>query len=155
MGALRLSLDVAGEKIIDRTLAGIGDQAEDLRPAFEAIGDVFLAAERRQFTSEGAFGSGGWAPLSQPYATWKARHYPGKPILRRTDDLWRSLTTGPAVRVIKPQYLALGTDVEYAKYHQKGKPPLPRRRPVELPESTRREMVKILQRWVVTGRVSV
>lgn len=152
---LRLRLEVFGETVIDRTLAGIADNAEDLSPAFEAIADVFTTANRRQFDSQGAFGSGGWQPLSPPYAAWKARHYPGKTILRRTDDLFRSLTQGPAVRVIQPHRLVLGSDVEYGKYHQAGGDGVPRRRPVELPESTRRDMVRILQRFAITGRVRV
>jgi phage gpG-like protein len=148
---LRLSLEVFGEKVIDRTLADLADRGTDLSPAFEAVADEFIEAERRQFATEGGFGSGGWAPLSPAYGAWKARHYPGKPILQREGDLWRSLTQGPAVRVIKSDYLALGSDVEYGKYHQAGDG-VPRRRPVELPESTRRTMVKLMQRFVVTGR---
>ncbi len=153
--ALRLTLEVFGERQIDRTLAGITERGQDLRPAFEDITEQFLEAERRQFATQGIFGSGGWRALSPPYAAWKARHYPGKTILRRDDDLWRSLTQGPAVKVIEPDRLILGSDVEYGKYHQAGGGPggLPRRRPVELPESTRRAMVKTLQRFAITGRL--
>lgn len=149
---LRLRLEVFGETIIERTLAGIADNAEDLSPAFEEISDVFVEAERRQFATQGAYGSGGWQPLSPPYAAWKANRYPGKTILRRSDDLWRSLTQGPAVKVVDRHRLVLGSDVEYGKYHQAGDG-VPRRRPVELPETTRRDMVKILQRFAITGRV--
>lgn len=149
--AIRLRLEVLGEDALDRTLVSV-EAAQDMRPAFEEVAEEFLRAERRQFASEGGFGSGGWAPLSPPYAAWKARHYPGKPILRRTDELFRSLTQGPAVRVITPTLLRLGSDVAHGPPHQLGKG-VPRRRPVELPESTRRTMVKILQRFAITGKV--
>lgn len=148
---IRLRLSVLGEDVLDRTLLSI-EAAEDMRPAFEAIADVFLESERRQFATEGRWGSGGWAPLSPDYARWKARHYPGQPILRRDDDLFRSLTSGPAVRRIERDRVWLGSDVDHGRYHQLGQG-VPRRRPVELPESVRRRMVKIMQRFAVTGKV--
>jgi len=150
---VRMRFAFYGEAQIDRTLERFELGAQDASPAWEKMAESFLRAERRQFKSEGAYASGGWAPLSPRYAAWKATHYPGKPILRRTDDLWRSLTTGPAIRYISAHQMILGSDVEYGKYHQRGGPNLPRRRPIELPESLRREWVKILQRFLATGRV--
>lgn len=152
---VRMRFAFYGDVQVDRTLARIEAAAEDCSPAWEKMAESFVRAERRQFASEGGYASGGWAPLSPRYAAWKAHHYPGKPILRRTDDLWRSLTTagGPAIRVITDRQMILGSDVEYGKYHQRGGPNLPRRRPIELPESLRREWVKILQRFLITGRV--
>lgn len=143
-----------GDAQISRTIMRPVEAIDDLRPVWEVLAGRFVAAETRQFATEGRYGSGGWAPLSPRYAAWKARHYPGKTILRRTDDLVKSLTTRPlGVEVIEPHYMILGTAVEYAKYHQHGTPRMPRRRPVELPESERREWLKVLQRFLVTGDV--
>jgi phage gpG-like protein len=150
---VRMSFDFYGDVQLDRTLERFAESVADATPAWEKMADRFVRVERRQFASEGAYGSGGWAPLSPRYAAWKAAHYPGKPILRRTDDLWRSLTTGPAIRVITPSMMIVGSDVAYGRYHQRGGPKLPRRRPVEFPEAERREWVKILQRFIVTGKV--
>lgn len=150
---VRMTFDFYGDQQVDRTLERFQLGAEDATPAWEKMAERFLRLEKRQFATEGAYASGGWAPLSPRYAAWKAVHYPGKPILRRTDDLWRSLTVGPAIRYIAPHQMILGSDVDYGAYHQRGGPNLPRRRPVELPEAERREWVKILQRFLVTGKV--
>lgn len=153
MGGFRFTFSVEGETQIDRTLTRFADNIGDARPVWDKLAGRFARLERRQFAGEGTY-SGGWAPLSPAYAAWKARHYPGKPILERTGRLVRSLTQRPfGVEDIHPSYMRLGTDVPYAKYHQRGVPAnnLPRRRPVELPESERREFVKVLQRFIVTG----
>jgi phage gpG-like protein len=142
-----------GEEQIARTLEGIEDRAEDASEAWEAIADRFVVAQRRQFASEGGYGSGGWSPLSPRYAAWKARHYPGKGILERTDELRRSLTEGPEVRIIQPHDAWIGSTVGYGRYHQGGDG-VPRRRPVEFPESERREWAKIVQRFLRTGGTS-
>lgn len=148
---VRLHLDFYGDQQVDRTLDRFEARALDARPAWEAMADLFLVIERRQFATEGRYGSGGWAPLSPRYAAWKARHFPGKTILRRTDELFTSLTEGPQIRIIEPGFMVLGSAVPYGKYHQLGDG-LPRRRPVELPESDRRTFVRMLQRFIVTGQ---
>jgi phage gpG-like protein len=151
----RITFTFYGEAQVDRTLANVELGAADARPAWEVIADDFLASEARQFASQGAYASGGWPPLSPKYAKWKALHYPGKPILRRTDELFESLTIGPAIRITEPQLLVIGSDVDYGRYHQTGTDRMPRRRPVELTENRRREWVRILQRFIVTGRPTV
>lgn len=149
----RLTFSVFGDAQVDRELVGIESAAEDLRPAWETLRGRFLTLERRQFASQGGY-SGGWAPLSPRYAAWKAVNFPGKTILRRTDHLYRSLTEGPDIAIIEPGYMILGTSVVYAEHHQRGGGRLPRRRPVELPDSERREWVKVLQSFIRTGGVT-
>lgn len=151
---VRITFSFYGDVQIDRTLAGLEFRGEDASPAWEWMGDDFTKSEARQFRSQGAYASGGWPPLSPQYARWKARHYPGKTILRRTDELFRSLTVGPAIRIIEPEFAVFGSEVDYGRYHQEGSGSLPRRRPVELTENRRREWVRALQRFLVTGRVT-
>lgn len=146
----RLTLTFFGEEQVDRTLEQMELRGLDARPAWSAIAESFVRGEARQFASEGEWGSGGWPPLSPPYAAWKAAHYPGMPILQRTGTLARSLTEGPAVRVLEPHDMWIGSDVAYGAYHQQGDG-VPRRRPVDLPESWRREAVRVLQRHIVYG----
>lgn len=125
-----------------------------MRPAWEVLTSRFAALEARQFASEGRAGSpAGWAPLSPRYAAWKARHYPGKTILRRTDELYNSLTQRPLdIEVLEPSFMLIGSSVPYGRFHQQGDG-LPRRRPVEFPELERRQWVKVVQRYLVTGAV--
>lgn len=152
--AFRFTFSVEGETQVDRTLARFADNVGDARPAWEALAAKFARAERRQFATEGAYASGGWAPLSPKYAAWKERHYPGRPILELTGALKDSLTRRPfGVEVIEPGYMVLGSGIDYGKYHQAGGGRLPRRRPVELTEASRREWVRLIQRFIVTGNV--
>ena len=155
--AVRFIFDFAGEAQVDRTLEGLTERALDARPAWAVIMRRLARAEGTQFRTEGAYASGGWAPLSPAYAARKARAYPGKPILERTGRLVRSLTspTAPdAIRRSEPHLMEFGTSVPYGRYHQTGTRFMPRRRPVELPETERVEVVKVLQRFIVTGTAS-
>lgn len=153
--ATRIRFEFYGEAQVDRTIVRMIDAAADASPAWEVIANSFQLAERKQFRSEGAYGSGGWAPLSPRYARWKAARAPGAPILELTGDLRRSLTERPfGVEVIQPRYAVFGSDVAYGLFHQRGGSSLPRRRPVELPESLRRRWVKVIQRFLVTGYAS-
>jgi phage gpG-like protein len=150
----RIRFEFFGEEQVNRTIMRTVDAADDATPAWEVLAKSFQLAQRKQFRSEGLYGSGGWAPLSPRYAAWKARHYPGAPILVRTGDLRDSLTQRPfGVEVIEPRYAVFGSDVDYGLFHQQGDG-VPRRRPVELPESLRRRWVKIIQRFLVTGKAS-
>lgn len=150
---VRFTFAVFGDVQVDRTLEGISDRVVDMRPAWSELQRRFLIVESRQFRSQGGF-SGGWSPLSPRYAAWKARRYPGKTILRRTDELFRSLTEGPDIAILEPDHMILGTSVDYGGYHQDGSGRLPRRRPVELPDWERREWVKVIQSFIGTGSVT-
>lgn len=154
MAALRFTFTIEGETQIDRTLARFADNVGDARTLWDKLATRFASVERRQFASEGGYGSGGWPALSPKYAAWKARHYPGKPILEREGNLRASLTERPfGVEVIEAGFMVLGSGIDYGRYHQAGGGRLPQRRPVELPESERRTWIRLIQRYVVTGKV--
>ena len=154
MAGVRFTFSVEGETQIDRTLARFVDAVTDAVPLWDKLADRFGALERRQFGTEGAYGSGGWVPLSPRYAAWKAAHYPGKPILEREGALKDSLTRRPfGVEVLEPAFMVVGSGIPYGRFHQSGGPRLPQRRPVELPESERRTWVRFIQRFIQTGEV--
>ena len=118
---LRLTITVAGVTAVDRSLARFGERVTDLRPAFEAIAQQFGQANKEQFDSEGA-ASGGWKPLSTKYGVWKAAHFPGAKILHRTGALEKSLTARPfGIERVTTQLIEMGTAIDYAQYHQKGR----------------------------------
>lgn len=151
-----MTLEFYGDTQIKRTLADIDARALDLRPVWHYLVKRFIAAERRQFATEGVYGSGRrWAPLTPAYAREKARAgFGSKPILRRTDDLYNSLTREPlGLEVIEPAFMVIGSDVYYGKFHQKGEGNNKVRKPIEFPESERRLWVKTIQRFIMTGEL--
>lgn len=150
---MRLTIDVAGAggiPVLDRNLARFQAHIADVQPALELIASAFAHAEQEQFDTEGQKASGGWKALSPAYAAWKEVAYPNRKILERTGDLEKSLTQRPfGVEAITATTMEVGTRVPYAIYHQMGGGKLPKRPPVALNEATRREIVQILQRWLV------
>lgn len=132
--------------VAEHLMAQMEARARDMRPAWRRIIADFVAMERQQFATQGSL-TGGWDPLTPEYAAWKAEHYPGKPIMRRTDRLWASLTEGPQVREEHARSLRLGTTVPYAEASSKKRPVVP-----EVSDSTAEEWAQVLGRWVSEGR---
>lgn len=150
----RFKLDVAGEVQLDRGISRFSDGVSDYRPIWPVIEDDFYAEEAAQFASEGAAGGEPWTPLSPEYAGWKEAHYPGMPILQRTGDLQRSLTSPSdpnAVHVENRKSLVLGTRVPYAIFHQSINPrtKLPRRAPIQLTKPFKAGVMRQLQSYLV------
>ena len=145
---LELKLTVLGQEQLNRRMGLAMTNVSDLRPAWPDIRKDWIDNERRQFASQGMHGSGGWRPLSSKYAAWKKKHYPGKTILRRTDNLFRGLTNpGHPDFIYRPAPLSLmlGTLNEVAVYHQGGTKNMPAREPVELTEAQKRLWPKLIQ----------
>jgi hypothetical protein len=155
---VRFVFEVAGDRQIDRELLRVGDRAVDASPAFEAIGVRLLEIEREQFDSQGGRGSGGWKPLKPATIREKARRGEDPRILHRTRRLVMSLTergSSDQIFEVSADGLVFGSRLPYAGAHQNPRPgnPLPQRRPVEFTETDRRDIVKTLQRWIMTGEV--
>lgn len=147
---MRMIVDVFGDKQLDRQMLKYQTLMGDLAPAFEVLAEDFLAINTRQFDSEGG-NSGHWAPLAP--STVKKRGA-AHPILNEHGDLRASLTKADAkgaVRTVEPHELFVGTDIDYAQYHQTGTSRMPRRRPVEFTGADRNRWVKTLQRFIETG----
>lgn len=152
-----LSLDGAGAAPISLTLARWQHNIEDATPAFEAMAQYQTkTVNARQFAEQGTVETGRWSPLSPPYARWKARVRPGRPILVFDGDLKREMTVpGKGVYQVWRSGMTVGSDLDYAKYHQNGTPGMPARPLIGTPRrQDTREMGKILQRFIVTSRAT-
>jgi phage gpG-like protein len=151
----RFRLDIAGEIQMDRGIAHFADGVADYRPIWPVIEDDFYALEKDQFKTEGAEGGERWKELSEGYAYWKEKEYPGKPILERTGDLKKSLTSPNdpnTVRIEERKTLTLGTRIPYAIYHQSIEPRtsnLPRRPEIMLTEEFKRTVMHHVQTYLV------
>lgn len=157
--AMRLDLEIFGDKQVDRELLRFRERADDMRPVFTALADDFLNMERAQFRSQGLFGSGGWAPLKQSTVDRKAAAGLDPRILHATLALYQSLTSSSDqhhVRRVTGDSLVVGTDLLYAGVHQNPvTSPLPQRRPVEFREQDRRAWIKALQSFLVNGTIEL
>ena len=73
---------------VDRS---IGQLSESLMDGFDwaSLAPTVAEAADRIFASEGR---GGWPQLSEAYARWKSKHYPGKGILELTGAYRRAAT---------------------------------------------------------------
>lgn len=148
-----IELDVDGDVQLRRELLRWSGAVVDASPAFERIimggGRDFMGLrklEGKQFATQGAFASGGWAPLAPSTVRAKARVGLDPRILHATGRLAKSLTGGAGgIQIVNAHQFIFGTSVPYARFHQLGKR-LKRRRPIELRDRDRRAMVNVLQR---------
>lgn len=155
-----ISLEVFGEAAISRELLRFGARAADAQPAFEQIANMFYESEKQQFDSEGAWASGGWTPLKPATIAAKARGGWSDKILQRTGEMMESLTTSTSsygTKHVTSEVLEITSTVPYGVFHQQpngpGKGIIPMRKPVELPDHVKRDMVKVLQAYIVGADV--
>lgn len=160
-GTMHMSIEVLGDKIIERNFVRHAARAMNAMPVFEVLAERFLEIEKLQFESQGVSGSGGWTPLSATYLAEKVSQGYDPRILFRTHALFESLTHHDAegsIRRITPEFMEVGTDLEseggyvYALAHQQGHG-VPVRKPVDLTEMERRRWMKTVQRYIVLGEV--
>ncbi len=152
-----LTFEVAGDIQLARSFSRFADDVKDLSEAFTEIAqDFHQTVEKKQFESEGSYGSGGWKPLSdnpagKGYATWKARNFPGRSLLVQTGLLKGSLMgENPyGIEDIQPLQLKVGTKLEYALYHQKGTSKMPARPVIDLTEADKTRFTKIIHKHLV------
>jgi phage gpG-like protein len=141
--SVEVTVSVEGEDELARAFGLMSGAVNDWRPYWPDIAAVFYISESARFSS-GGFGT--WPPLSSGYAAFKAKHYPGQPILVRTGLLRESLTSRTGAGAIYEESaleLTLGTNVPYAKYHQTGTSKMPARPPEGLNDTDLRVMQTI------------
>ena len=119
MGAVEL---LPGNGRFNHGLWAMRARCMDFSPVFALIDEAMLAYEEKRFDDEGP----GWADLA-PATELRKQDMPYQDILQRgepghTADLKNSLTTHGygSLFSITPLTLTMGTQVSYARYHQKG-----------------------------------
>lgn len=149
------SFEVSGDIQVKRLFSRFGNKINDLVPALKNIRKRYYDVEKKQFASQGGFGSGGWEALSETYRVRKAKLYPGKGILEASGDMKRSLTVPGSygnVDILEHDSLVLGTNLDYPVYHQHGTGHMPKRKPIELPEAEKRAWTSILHKHIFVNR---
>lgn len=156
---MQFVFEIAGDKQVSRRLLRVASYAGDARPVFSSIADLMMRQTDAQFASEGGHASGGWRPLKPATLDTKRRQGLDLRVLHATLALRTSLTVrGDANQLlrIRRDELAWGSTLPYSGAHQNPRPgsTLPQRRPVEFTEAARREILKRIQRYVLTGEVA-
>lgn len=159
---VRLQFGIDGDDVVSVALGRWRHQLFDLTEYWLAYAAPRLSADVRDNVEQQGAPSGGWAPLSPSYAAWKAKHYPNRGLLVRTERLKRSLRfvarpgfiaePGPDTIVeAGPRTFVFGTRVPYARHHQRptGSRP-PRRRVLFLPPNASTSYGKLLHAYAVS-----
>lgn len=130
-----MQINIRSKQNIDTFLRNIGQLSESLTDDFDwaSLAPVVAEAADNIFASEGR---GGWAQLTQAYARWKAKHYPGKGILELTGAYRNAATQIGAphnVLEVGDDHLTFGVEgLEYPVFHESGMARLPARPVFEL-----------------------
>lgn len=149
---MRFTFEVEGKAEFDRSFNRVGEHVSDLRPVWNKIERTFHQIESEQFKSEGAKGrSGKWRPLTRNYAVYKAKKYPGMPVLQRSGRLYRSLTsnTGDSILIKTKDEFGIGTTLFYATFHQTGTKNMPAREPISFSDAQRTTLTKEIQKGLL------
>ena len=148
----KFTFEVEGQQQVVRSFNRVTDHISDLRAVWDYVQPELYKIIDENFKSEGARGgSGKWKPLSPAYAKRKAKLYPGKPILQATGRMYAALTgvTGDSLVVKSKDEFAIGTSLEYPSYHQRGTNRMPKRPPVDLGETQKRDVQKAVQKGLL------
>lgn len=153
---VRFELEAYGDKLVARELTRFSAHAADASPAFRVIGDQFMRQEKRRFQTKG---NGTWPDIADSTKARKASsrnatvRANANKILIATERLKKSLTVKGApdqVLITEPSFMVFGTSVEYAQFHQNAKG-VPMRKPLGFTETGKRDALRTLQRFIVTG----
>lgn len=157
---IQFSIQVPGAGALTTALSRYADKIDDFTPFWnEYFVPTWYSMMYIQYTSQGAATGQPWAPLSERYAAWKRKHYPGQPVGVLTGRAKGSLTSPfhPDSVVMKGRHsFAVGTDLNYPIYLQLGTRRMRARPPMRINRFFANTIGKLLQRFardVVKGEV--
>ena len=117
-----------------------------------ALDTKYRSLMRRQFATQGAAGESGlWAPLKEPYRTWKQKHYPGRKILVRTGAMRKAFVMKGSSHIARDNWsnrrwsFILGAESDIARYHQQGTPKMAARRMHDFSEPQKQQLGNTLR----------
>ncbi|MDM7461678.1 MAG: phage virion morphogenesis protein [bacterium] len=148
---LHLHIEYPDEKPLKRVML-VYQRVENLQPAFERILPLLQHYTENYLAREGRYeGNPPFAPLSPRYARYKAKRYPGAPILTRSGRLRASLAsiTSDSIADASPDALVYGTRTPYALYHQYGTRKMPKRPPLKLSKTLSTRIITILRNYLL------
>lgn len=127
-----------------------------MRPVFRALAKDFRRIVTRQFDTEGAYLSGGWAPLSDSRVEQKQYQGLDGPILVATGALRKSFTQGRSgYREMGMGSFMIGSTDPTAGMHQSGTATMPARPLFIMTPAISRRWTRAMGNYIVQGRVSL
>lgn len=148
---LTFELTPPGDQPLRRAFV-LYQRIDDLSPAFQRMIPALQDYVRKRIETGGTWhGMPAFAPLSPQYARYKARRYPGAPILVRSGRLRDALAsiTPDTIADIQPDRLTFGASIPYAIYHQLGTYKMPARPPLKLSRTIQTHLLTILRHYLV------
>jgi hypothetical protein len=123
-------------------------EAADMSDPLNDCADHLISVIGEQFDTEGERTGHKWAELDRAYAVWKARHFPGKPILQATGVMHDLMTSKELTVTVTPDRMTYEVDLDRAIWHQEGKGHNPQRKIVDMGAVDRREWDHIFASWL-------
>lgn len=146
----QLQFDVMGDQQVLRGFSRLAESCKDFSEPFKDILKDFREIEKKQFSSQGGYGSGGWKPLKD--STVRQKQILGYPeqILVRSGEL-RDVMTGlrSGYEEVEPLEMRIMT-LSFGKYHQKGTTKMAARPLVQLTEDDKKRWTKIIHTYLIT-----
>jgi phage gpG-like protein len=142
-----VTIEVWGDKIVARKLLRFAERAENMSPVWDEVEDQLKVAFERNFRNQGP----GWAPLKPSTIRSRiAQGYPPGPILTRSGDYRRAMTTGLTTHKNPGELIVMAPAVP-GKFHQFGTRTPMAARPLRLTERDKRDIIKTIQRGLIEG----
>lgn len=134
----------------DARLRAYGTMLRDFAPFLKDELIQLRAATRTRFDTQGG-DVGGWKPLNERYAAWKATRYPGQPILVASGEMRHGLVEegDGSIGLVDSFTLKYGTTVEHARFHQYGTSRMPARRVLNMDDAQRKALGERLRAYMV------
>lgn len=151
-----MMIEVLGEKAVARRLGRVKWHVENWAPIWPEVITHLERTVKRQFDSQGVYGGGSrWTPITDSWKKQKQREGRSPDIMRYTGRLEDSFLVDDHeehLSITMANELWWGTTVPYASYHQHGTDIMPVRKLIQPPEGSRRQMVRILQRYSLANQ---
>jgi phage gpG-like protein len=142
---LDFTVRVEGADRVAENLLNMGRRAEDISPVAEDVQAIVGDSNRRRFAGEG-FGE--WDDLSAATVERKAREGLPDGILIASGDLAHAMSK-PDVLKAEGGTILIGTNVEYAHFHDYGTENMPQRKLSKLAPEEAKQLGDVVSKHIV------
>lgn len=151
---MRVDFEVTGADLAARDLAEIGERAADAKPALRVAQNIFEKGLSRNFSSEGSYFGAQWEPNAPGTLAKKARLGQGAEVNVATGATREAAQGGAGRKTsLRKTSVRVGLTPVGAIFAQRGTKYQPKRKVVGLAQADRELSVRMVERYVVHGRL--